>query len=96
MNKDLSIKRWAVTFVEYGDSVDGKARILGLYNSPKEAHDAMKGAAKQYKKDLHLRGKVAIYLQSASVGDTAECGCEYAMETVVIPLLPTDHDVWVH
>lgn len=96
MKKDLSIKRWAVTYVEYGDSVDGKARILGFYNSPKEAHDAMKVAATQYKKDLCLRGKVAVYRDSASVGDTAECGCEYSIEMVVIPLLSTDHDVWCH
>ena len=96
MAKELSIRRWAVTCVDYGDSTDGKARILGLYNSPKEAHNAMKADAKRYKKELRLRGKVTVCLDSASVGDTAECGCEYRMETLTIPLLPTDHDVWVH
>lgn len=95
MNKDLSIKRWAVTFVEYGDSVDGKARVLGIYGTPVEAHKAMKNAAEQYKKDLCL-DFLKVYRESASVGHTDECGCEYRMEEVDIPLLPTDHDVWVH
>lgn len=95
MNKGLSIKRWAVTFVEYGDSVDGKARLLGIYGTPVEAYNAMKKAAKQYKKDLCL-DFLEVYRESASVGHTDECGCEYRMEEVDIPLLPTDHDVWVH
>ena len=95
MKKCLSIKRWAVTFVEYGDSVDGKATVLGLYGTPVEAHEAMKNAAEQYKKDLCL-DFLKVYRESASVGHTDECGCEYRMEEVDIPLLPTDHDVWVH
>lgn len=95
MNKGLSIKRWAVTFVEYGDSVDGKARVLGIYGTPVEAHNAMKNDAEQYKKDLCL-DFLEVYRESASVGETDECGCEYRIEMVEIPLLATDHDVWCH
>ena len=95
MKNDLSIKRWVVTYVEYGDSVDGKARVLGIYLTPVEAHKAMKNAAEQYKKDLCL-DFLKVYRESASVGHTDECGCEYSMEEVDIPLLSPDHDVWVH
>lgn len=95
MKKNLSIKRWAVTYVEYGDCVDGMARVLGLYGTPAEAHKQMKNAAEQYKKDLCL-DFLEVYRESASVGHTDECGCEYRIEEVNIPLLPTDYDVWVH
>ena len=95
MKKDLSIKRWVVTYVEYGDSVDGMARVLGHYPTPKEAHDAMKRAAERYKEDLCL-DFIEIYRNSASVGHSDECGCEYRIDEVDIPLLPTDHDVWCH
>ena len=95
MNKGLSIKRWAVTYVEYGDCVDGRARVLDLYGTPDEAHKAMRNAAENYKQDLGL-DFLKVYRSSASVGHTDECGCEYSIQEVDIPLLPTDHDVWVH
>lgn len=85
MNKDLSIKRWVVTFVEYGDCVDGKARVLGLYATHEEAHDEMSKAAERYLNDLDL-GFIKVYKDSASVGSTDECGCEYGIEKVTIPI----------
>ena len=63
---------WCVTFVEYGDSVDGKARVLGLYDSKEEAHQRMKDDAESYLKDLEL--EVHVYDDSASVGSTDEVG----------------------
>ncbi len=86
-----SIKRYAVTYVEYGDSVDGKARILGLYRSNDEAHAEMKRAAEQYKKDLGL-DRIEVFDNSASVGDTGECGCEYSIEDVNVYLYGREAD----
>lgn len=77
---------WCVTFVEYGDSVDGKARVMGLFNSKDEAHLRMKEDAEGYMKDLGL--EVKVYDDSASVGDTDEVGCEYMIEKVKIPEVP--------
>lgn len=77
---------WCVTFVEYGDSVDGKARVMGLYNSKEEAHLRMKEDAESYLKDLGL--EVKVYEDSASVGSTDEVGCEYRIEKVKIPEVP--------
>jgi hypothetical protein len=77
---------WAVTYVEYGDSVDGKARVMGLFNSKEEAHYRMKEDAEAYMKDLGL--EVKVYEDSASVGDTDEVGCEYRIEKVKIPEVP--------
>ena len=74
---------WCVTFVEYGDSVDGKARVMGLYNSKEEAHLRMREDAESYLKDLGL--EVKVYEDSASVGSTDEVGCEYRIEKVKIP-----------
>lgn len=74
---------WCVTYVEYGDSVDGKARVMGIFNSKEEAHLRMKEDAEGYMKDLGL--EVKVYEDSASVGDTNEVGCEYRIEKVKIP-----------
>ena len=76
------IKRFIVSFVEYGDNVDGKARILGAYCSDAEARRNMHLAADQYKKDL-LLDEIEKYDDSASVGDY-ECGCEYRIDEIPI------------
>lgn len=74
---------WCVTYVEYGDSVDGKARVMGLFNSKEEAHLRMKEDAEGYMRDLGF--EVRVYDDSASVGDTDEVGCEYRIEKIKIP-----------
>ena len=82
---------WCVTYVEYGDSVDGKARVMGLFNSKEEARLRMKEDAEGYMKDLGL--EVKVYEDSASVGSTDEVGCEYRIEKVKIPEVPEQE--WV-
>lgn len=74
---------WCVTYVEYGDSVDGKARVLNLFNTKEEAQAAMKEAAEGYLKDCGL--EVRVFSYSASVGSTDEVGCEYGIEKVKAP-----------
>ena len=80
------IKRFAVTYVEYGDSVDGKARILGLYRTHAEALCEMHIAAKRYYEELDLDRCDILKIDSASVGSTDECGCEYRIDEVKIPV----------
>lgn len=87
MRKQIGkIKRFAVTFVEYGDSVDGNARILGLYCTHAEALCEMHLAAKRYYEDIGLDRCDILHLDSASVGSTDECGCEYRIDEVEIPV----------
>lgn len=80
------IERFAVTYVEYGDSVDGKARILGLYMTHAEALCEMHIAAKRYYEDFGLDRCDILKYDSASVGSTDECGCEYRIDKVEIPV----------
>lgn len=80
------IERFAVTYVEYGDSVDGKARILGLYRTHAEALCEMHIAAKRYYEDFGLDRCDILKYDSASVGSTDECGCEYRIDRVEIPV----------
>ena len=81
---------WCVTFVEYGDSVDGKARVLGLYRSKDEAHRGMEEDAENYKIELGLED-IRVYDDSASVGSTDEIGCEYMIEKVNVPEAAESH-----
>lgn len=89
------IKRWAVVFVEYGDSVDGKGRVMGLYRTKEDAQTDMVNAAKKYMEDLALED-IEIHGDSASVGSTDECGCEYSIDEVDISLydgeIPAEED----
>ena len=77
-------KLWVVTFVEYGDSVDGKARVLGLFDAKDKAHAAMEKAATQYRDDLEL-SDLGVFDYTASVGATDECRCEFRMDEVSVP-----------
>lgn len=75
---------YAVTMVEYGDSVDGKARVVGVYETKEEACFEMHQAAQKYYEDLGL-DRIELKTDSASVGDTGDCGCEYKVEKVEVP-----------
>lgn len=86
MSKQIGkIKRFAVTFVEYGDSVDGKARILGIYEDRKFAVVEMHTDAMRYYKEFDL-DRIEMFNDSASVGSTDECGCEWRVDEVEIPV----------
>lgn len=80
------IERFAVTYVEYGDSVDGKARILGLYRTHAEALCEMHLDANRYHDELGLDRCDFPDMDTASVGSTDECGCEYRIDKVTIPV----------
>ena len=79
------IERYIVTFVEYGDSVDWKARILDVFDTKKEAIAEMHASARKYKDDLLLE-ELELFDDSASVGEVGECGCEYRIDKVKIPV----------
>lgn len=91
--RPLSIRRYIVTYVEYGDSVDGKARVLGVYANQKDAYIAMRDDANRYKNELCL-DHLEVFGDSASVGETDECGCEYRIDMFDIGLVVTDWDVF--
>lgn len=80
-----TVHRYVVVFVEYGDSVDGKARVHGVYPSLKEAVDEMGKAAVCYKVSLGL-DEIDHHGKSVSVGSTDECGCEYSIEEIDVPI----------
>lgn len=85
------IKRYVVTFVEYGDSVDWKARILDIFETREEAVAEMHAAARRYKDDLGLE-ELELFYDSASVGEVGECGCEYRIDKVMIPVYAGEID----
>ena len=85
--EDVSLKSfdvYVVSFVEYGDSVDGKPRVLGLFRTMEEASSNMALAAQTYAESLGVSVNYVIK-DSASVGDTGECGCEYRIDKMKVP-----------
>ena len=86
MRKQIGkITRLVVAFTEYGDSVDGKPRVLDAYESMEKAQSEVEKAAFGYRDALGL-DEIKISNGSASVGSTDECGCEYRIDEVEIPV----------
>ena len=71
---------WAVVYVEYGESVDGRGRVLGLYPSNSQAEAAMGEAARDYAQAFGLEYRDGPCF--ASVGDRDDIGCEYQIQRV--------------
>lgn len=86
---DMYIIRYIVTYVEYGDSVDGKARVLGVYDNRPEATFEMHNFASDYYKDAGLDTIDILHTDEASVGDS-EFGCELRIDRVKIPVAMKD------
>lgn len=87
-----TITRYAVVAVEYGDTVDGKGRVLGLFATQEEAKDYMDEDAKNYYGKGDSFDRIALYKNSASVGETDECGCEWKIQEVCIPVYEGELD----
>lgn len=79
-----TIKRYAVIAVDYGDSTDGKGRILDMFKTKEEAHDFMEADAKQVAEEQG--NEYRIHEDAANVGDTSEIGCEYSIQEIEIEL----------
>lgn len=74
---------YAVVAVEYGDSVDGKGRVIRVTRDRESARSYMAADARQYAESHGL--EYTVYDDSASVGATDECGCEYLIQGITCP-----------
>ena len=87
MAKTFKIRRYILTVVNYGDSCDGKARVLGIYRQHQKAYETMTADAKDkaeeiYEDEEDAKNGTTITQWGTSVGDTAVCGYEYNIEEV--------------
>ena len=80
MDEGRTMTMWAVVYVEYGESVDGRGRVLGLYPSNSQAEAAMGEAARDYAQAFGLEYRDGPCF--ASVGDRDAIGCEYQIQRV--------------
>ena len=85
------IKRFVVTAVEYGDSVDGKGSVIGVYLHREIACFEMHEDAMRYYKNGGF-DRIDLKTDSASVGSTDECGCEWKIQEVEIPVYKHELD----
>lgn len=80
------MKRFAVTVVDYGESCDGKAEILQLFKTRKEAVRFVKKDIRQYAKSIDDPDKEVNYdNMSVRVGDY-ERGCEWDIQELDIDI----------
>lgn len=89
MAKTFKIRRYILTVVDYGDTCDGKARVLGVSQTHQEAYDKMDADAKEKAEEIYedkedAKSGTVISWWDASVGDTATCGYEYKIEEVEV------------
>lgn len=89
MAKTFKIRRYILTVVDYGDTCDGKARVLGIYRQHQKAYETMTADAKDkaeviYEDEEDAKNGTVITQWGASVGDTDTCGYEYKIEEVEV------------
>ena len=85
------IKRFVVTAVEYGDSVDGKGSVVGVFSTKEYAKIYMDGDAQSYYSEGGF-DKIELYADGASVGDTEDHGCEWKIQEIEIPVYKNELD----
>lgn len=83
------IKRFAVTAVDYGDSVDGKGRVIGVYPHLTIARLEMREDAMQYYRNGGY-DRIELKPDGASVGSTDESWCEWKIQKIEIPVYKED------
>lgn len=89
MAKTQIMRRYVLTVVDYGDTCDGKARVMGVFKTHQKAYEIMSADAKDkaeeiYEDEEDAKNGTTITNWGASVGDTAVCGYEYKIEEVDI------------
>lgn len=70
-------RRWAVTYVDYGETCDGKARIHGIYESRAKAVAELEKDMERYAGENPM-ATLDMVDWSADLGDNA--GCEWNVE----------------
>ena len=80
------MKKWIVTCVDYGESCDGKARVLKACDTKEEAEAYIRNDMEDYMDDHANEGLIANF-DKWSVGydfETDSKGCEWNAEEVEI------------
>jgi len=92
----MNIKLWIATYVDYGETCDGKARVLDICKSKEEAQAAVRNDIEKWADD---RAGENVYVDfdamAAGYNDTADNGCEWNIEERTVDVAEEDeqHDI---
>lgn len=78
----MNINLWIVTFVDYGETCDGKARVLAVCKSREEAEACVKHDIEKWADD-HAGENIEVDFDGMSVSYSMyndDCGCEWNIE----------------
>lgn len=83
------MKRWIVTYVDRGETCDGKARVLTVCSTKEEAQNEVRADIEKWADDRAGDNVVVDFdKMTASYWDCARAdnGCEWNIEEVEIPV----------
>lgn len=85
------ITRHVVVAEDYGDTVDGKPRIIGMAQKFDDAYNLMEQDIADYAEGAGLEDEITYSKDGAVVGNLAGTGCEYSIIKTEIPICLGDY-----
>ena len=76
MSKNIRKTKYAVTYVEYGDSVDGRPRCLGVFDTREEAIKELKLDMETYANSVPSAG---VFMDYDGWGVWADEECKFQL-----------------
>lgn len=87
------MKMWIATYVETSDTCDGKARVLGVYNSKEECLEEIKSDMLSWREAHKDEGcEIDVNKMCGHFDYDTTDGCEWNVEEVELPI-PTDDKI---
>ena len=87
----MKVKLWIATYVDVGETCDGKPRVLEVCKSKEEAVAAVRNDIEKWADD-HAAENVYVDFDAMAVGykDSTDNGCEWNIEERVLDIAEED------
>lgn len=78
------MKKYVVTYVDTAETCDGKARVMGIYDSMETAREKVREDMGHYLDSNDGKGFEAYWDKMSVWNGDGTCGCEWNIEEVTI------------
>ena len=90
----MNVKLWIATYVDHGETCDGKARVLDVCKSKEEAEAAVRNDIEKWADD-HAAENIYVDFDAMAAGynGNADEGCEWNIEERLLNVTEEDERV---
>lgn len=76
----MTMELWIATYVDYGETCDGKPRVLGVYTSKEEAETAVRNDIEKWADDHAGMPIIVDFDKMSAMTCNDTDGCEWNIE----------------